>query len=898
MSLASGERLGHYEIVSMIGQGGMGEVYRAHDIRLTRDVAIKVSSSRFSERFEREAKAIASLNHPNICHLYDVGPNYLVMELVDGPTLGELIKLGPIPLDEALSICQQMADALDAAHKKGITHRDLKPDNVKIKPDGLVKVLDFGLAKLGGTPTAPDENSPTVTMGPTKAGVILGTAAYMSPEQAKGKQVDQRSDIYAFGAVLYEMLTGNRLHRGQTAIEIMASVIKDKPQWDCVPAQARLLMRRCLEKEPDKRLRYIGDVMALVDDTAATSIASEPGDPRRATGSPGSQPAKTSWIWPTVAATLAIFAATTAWTLWLKPTAPSRATHLQITLPESLAIGGDLDTSGDLAVSPDGRKLVVEGIGPQDGLWIRDFGALEWYKLPGTEGARSPFWSPDSQSLAFAVGNDLKKIDVSGGSPHTVCTAPGSPVGSGAWNRDGIIVFGGYGSGSIRQVPAAGGVPTAVTIEDAQRGELFHRLPTFLPDGRHFLYARNGPAEVAGIYAASLDVKPSEQSRERLLANDRAVQYLDGNLVFMRDRTLMVQPFDTAKLQLRGDAREAFPVAERVKSVERVEAFSVSASGVVVYRGPLAGGFQPTWFDRQGNVTGTSSEPDEYWGLHLSPDVSRAAARDFTATARGDIWLLDLARGIRTRFTFHQSPGYFPIWSPDGSRIAFSAGSLMDSIYEKAASGVGAEKELLKQPGEPKLPTGWSSDGRFLLYHTPILWKTGADVWVLPVDRPEGVPRKPVLLLGTKFNEAYASFSPDGRWIAYTSDESGRYEVYVRPFVATDPLRPSLGEAKWQVSKEGYGGVAGPAQQAPKWRNDGKEIIFIGRNGSPMAVDVSANGSEFRAGIPKQLFNARSNVGWDVTNDGKRFLMLVSPARQNTQTPITVVLNWQADLKK
>ena len=411
-------------------------------------------------------------------------------------------------------------------------------------------------------------------------------------------------------------------------------------------------------------------------------------------------------------------------------------------------------------------------------------------------------------------------------------------------------------------------------------------MPAFLPDGKHFLYLGFGTTEVSGIYAGSVDAKPAEQSKERILATTFAVSYLDGNLFFMRDGTLMVQPFDAGKLQLRG---EPVPVAEHVGTTGSIGIFSVSKSGVLAYRSGAnnaAGALQATWFDRQGKVTGTFGEPGQDRGLRLSPDAMHAAGRDAAPTANGDIWLLDFARGVRTRLTFRQSRGSYPVWSPDGARIVFAAGSTpMDTLYEKAASGAGEEKELLKTPGEAKFPTSWSRDGRFLLYYTTGTPKTGADIWVLSL---EGSP-KPTLLLGTPFQEGYPSFSPDGRWIAYLSNESGRNEIYVRPFAASGP---SLGDGKWQVSKDGAAGL-------PKWRGDGKEILFMGPNGAMMAVDVNGSGPAFQMGTPKQLFAVQAGTGWDVTADGARFLITVEPGQsQNTQTPITVVLNWQADLKR
>jgi Tol biopolymer transport system component len=569
-----------------------------------------------------------------------------------------------------------------------------------------------------------------------------------------------------------------------------------------------------------------------------------------------------------------------AYTLWPKAQPPAHATRFQVTLPDKVTF------SEYVSVSPDGRKLVFNATGEQSGLWIHDLNTLEWHKLPGTEDGISPFWSPDSRFLGFAVSDKLKKIEVSGGPPQTLC-AISFPVGTGAWSQDGVIVFGSRAVGPLHRISSAGGVATDLTVVDPSRGESFHALPTFLPDGKHVLYLRGGTPEVAGIYAASLDAKPSEQSRERIIGTAFAAPYVDGNLFFMREGTLMVQPFEARKLRLSGDP---VPVAEHVGTTGSIGIFSVSPTGVLAYRtgtALAAGSVQPTWFDRQRKATGTFGQPGPDVGMVLSPDATRAAGRDAAVTARGDIWLLDFARGVRTRLTFRQSFGSYPVWSPDGARIIFAAGSRVDSIYEKAASGAGEEKELFSKPREAKVPTSWSRDGRFLLYHTINVPKTGSDVWVLPLEGD----RKPVLLLGTDFNETQGSFSPDMRWIAYTSNESSRAQIYVRPFLASGSSAPSLGEGKWQVSKDGGAGA--------KWRGDGKEITFVGPGNALMAVDVNGSGAAFQMGTPQKLFTLPASTGWDMTADGKRFLLTVSSGQdQGAQTPITVVLNWQAELKK
>jgi eukaryotic-like serine/threonine-protein kinase len=885
MPLSSGEQLGHYKILSMIGKGGMGEVYLGTDTRLGRSVAIKVSSREFNDRFEREAHAISTLNHPNICTLHDVGPNYLVMEYLEGETLSKIIERGPLPPDKALTYAVQIVDALAAAHAKGVIHRDLKPGNIIITKNGA-KVLDFGLAKISAEKISLESaaNIQTITEPITRAGAVLGTLYYMPPEQVEGKDTDERSDIFSFGVVLYEMITGHRPFSGDTQAAVLASLLKDPPppmsQYQpAVPRALERVVRKCLEKKPEDRWHSARDLkptLELIDLDApgmSTSSAST------SVPIPVQTPAQRKWLWLALAGALLVILAAGAAVLWLKPSAPARATRFEVTLPEGVQF------SQYVSVSPDGHKLVFNATGDKAGLWIRDLDTLQWRQLPGTDGSSSPFWSPDSRFLGFSVANELKKIEVAGGPPQTLCKSP-SAVGTGAWSKDNVILFGGKPNGPLRRVSAAGGIPTDVTVIDSKRGENYHLIPTFLPDGKHFVYTISGSPEVSGVYVGSLDVKPAEQSKERILTTTLGAPYVDGNIFFIREGTLMAQSFDAGKLQLRG---EPVPVAEHVGAELSSGFFAVSPTGVLAYRtgAAITAGLQHTWFDREGKATGTFGEPNNDFGVRLSPDGTHAAERDAAGQTRGDIWLLDFARGVRTRLTFRQSLGSYPVWSPDGSRIAFSAGDSPDTIYEKSASGAGEEKELLKKPGEVMLPTSWSHDGRFLLYYTASVPKTGSDLWVLSLEGD----RKAIPLLTTDFNEGLGDFSPDGRWVAYVSNESGRNEVYVRPFVASGPSGPSLGEGKWQVSKDGG--------TNPRWRADGKEIIFnFGL--AILSVDVNASGAGFQMGTAKQLFRAPANNGWDVTGDGKRFLMIVPPnqAAQAAPTPITVVLNWQADLKK
>ena len=859
MPLSVGDLLGPYEILAPLGAGGMGEVYRAHDTRLRRDVALKISAERFSERFEKEARAIAALNHPNVCTLHDVGPNYLVMELVEGQTLAERLKQGAIPIDEALTIAKQIADALEAAHEKGITHRDLKPGNIILKPDGVVKVLDFGLAKMGGTPAVQSENSPTLT-GATQAGVILGTAAYMAPEQARGKEVDRRADIWAFGVVLYETLTAHKLFQGDDLSEVLASVIKDEPKLERLPTKVQRLLRSCLQKDPKQRLQAIGDWRLLLEEKPEAA-----------------KPSSRGWLPWGVAAVAALALAALAFIHFRETPPEARLLSTTMLPPEgaSFNFGSEYNPP---AISPDGRRIVFGArSGDKSQLWVRPLDSPVAQPLAGTENAAFPFWSPDSKTLAFFADGKLKRIDVAGGPALTIADAP-SPRG-GAWSPDDVIVFSPNYPGALQRVTAAGGTPSPATAL-AAANDRSHRFPWFLPDGRHFLFAdqiQQGTSD-AILRIASLDSKDVITVGP---ANSNAV-YAKGYLLFLREHTLMAQPFDAQHLATTGDA---LPIGERVQSVlgaGAVGVFSVSRDGLLAYQ-TGSGGSAPqlTWFDRKGKPVGMLGEPGDIGSLEFSPDRKSVAVSLSGPSA--DLWIYEVARGLRTRFTFNPGAARFPVWSPDGRKIIYSSNQKGHfDLYRKSADLNGTE-EVLYEDGANKEPTSWSPDGKFLLFNREDP-KTLRDIWVLPLT-PDSPGAKPFPFLQTPGNEGFARFSPDGNWVAYGSEESKRVEIYVAPF-------PGPG-GKRQVS------TAGGA--LPRWRADGRELFFVALDdGMLTAAEVAVKGSSIEVGTVRSLgIPTAPGRGWmyDVSADGQRFLV-PTPPEQKTPAPLTLVYNWPLLLKK
>ena len=887
MQLSAGDKLGPYEIAALIGKGGMGEVYRASDTRLGRTVAIKVSAREFSDRFEREARAISSLNHPNICTLYDIGPNYLVMEFVEGDTLSKLIDQGPLPLDRALQYAVQITDALAAAHAKGVIHRDLKPGNIIVTRNG-VKVLDFGLAKLSSDKPASSSGSTdvaTMTEPITGAGAILGTLHYMSPEQVEGKDTDQRSDIFALGVVLYEMITGRRAFTGDTQAAILAAILKDQPapmheRQPQVPRSLERVVRKCMEKKPDDRWQSARDLkptLELIDLDAPTSASISSSQPIVP------PPSRRRWLWPSIAAVALLAIAGAAYTFWPKSEPPARVTRFEVALPPDVQLN---PTEFYVRISPDGTKLAFVSSGGKAGIWIRDLESVQARVLAGTEGAVAPFWSPDSKSLAYAAGNRLMRVDVAGGPPQVLCESK-SLVGSGFWTKDGEIVFGPRGAGTLQKVSAAGGVPTPVVA--LVEGEATAALPSLLPDGRQFLYLLAGPAK-RGIFAGSLDNKPDQQPRKQVAPAQFGVTFAQagnaagGVMFFVRDGTLMAQPFDPKALKLMSDP---VPVVQQIGTGPQHAHFSVTSTGVMAYRTGVGNNVQLAWLDRKGSASQKIGEPGKIGSLSLSPDESQIALfRSDTnvvlsgVAVSGDIWLLDL-RNIEARLTTGQGVqvpvGDGPVWSPDSKQLAYASGT---KLYMKDVSGA-SDAKLVKDVGQAAAVTDWTRDGKFMVYTTN--GAGGGDIFAISAQG--GVPAP---VVATEAGEALGRVSPDGRWIAYQSNRSGRTEVYVRPFTApgsgSAPSGPVI-----QISADGG--------TSPKWRADGKELFF-NTNGPLMAADIETSNGAFRPAAPVALgIRLAAPGGWSPDRTGQKFL-LAPPLDQGAQTPITVVTNWEATLRR
>jgi serine/threonine protein kinase/Tol biopolymer transport system component len=858
MSLTPGSAFGGYAVGPMLGAGGMGEVYQARDIRLGRSVALKVLPDAVAHdrerlaRFTREAQTLAALNHPHIAQIYGIeeseGTTALVLEFVDGPTLADRLAHGPVPGDEALAIAAQIAEALEAAHAGGVVHRDLKPANIKIAKSGAVKVLDFGLAKIyaDDTPGRDVSLSPTITAVGTRAGTILGTAAYMSPEQARGGSVDGRSDIWAFGCVLFEMLTGRTAFGADTVPDTVVRVLSREPDLATLPgntpASIVSLLKRCLQKEVDRRLRDIVDARFQIEDALSGGGSSTP-----EAGSRTTRRRYAGWI---VAAVVAL-SAVVAGVLFRRAPTDASALRLIVDTPE----GSD---PYSFALSPAGRHFVYSFEGR---LWMRSLDQDEGRPLMGTQGAQMPFWSPDGRSVGFLAEGALKRIDLDGGFARSLAAAPNPR--SGAWSPDGTILFG-ASAGPLLRVGADGGdVRPATTLLPGQSS---HRWPRFLPDGRRFLFLALGTADVRGVYVGALDTKQVT----RLVDGEPAFDFLPpSHLLLTRDGALWAQRLNATYTAVEG---RMIPVARRVltdNSVNGLGALSVSAAGPIAFR-TAAGKSQLLWVDRTGREIAPLSDPDDtrWQDLALAPDGATVAVRRNIA-GNSDIWLVD-ARGVLRRLTFDPAVDGAPTFSPDGRRVAYAADpadGLWD-IYERPADGTGAEALLLKTP-ENENPIDWSPDGRFLLFLKQSA-KTDLDVWALPLTGD----KKPFPIAQSPFNELLAGFSPDGRWVTYNSSESGRVEVYAVPF-------PGPG-ARVQLSVGGG--------SFPQWRRDGRELFYRAPGKGVVAVPVEARGSGLVTGAPRVLFNDSGVMEVVSSPDGQRFLIV---KKVSDVSPVSILLNWK-----
>jgi serine/threonine-protein kinase len=856
----------------------MGEVYRARDPRLNRDVAIKVSAAQFSERFEREAKAIAALNHPNICQIYDVGPNYLVMEFIEGEA-----PKGPMPLDEGMRIARQIADALEAAHEKGITHRDLKPGNIKVKPDGTVKVLDFGLAKIHAGPASSGENSPTLTIGMTQAGMILGTAAYMAPEQARGKEsVDKRADIWAFGVVLYELLTGKRLFEGEDVGDTLASVIKEQPNLDEAPAQVRPLLKRCLEKDPKKRLRDIGDVWLLLADKSAESA------PRSSTTT--SRFGRLPWI--VAAVVLAVSTVVALWAPWRAPiTTEGKLIRLNADLGPDARLGAAYSATR-ATISPDGTRLLYSVRQP-DGkqmLASRSLDKPAGSVIPGTEYGADPFFSPDGQWIGFFADGKLKKLSLNGGDPVTLAVAS-NPRGA-SWSEDGTIIAALTNTAGLYRIAASGGAPQPIT--QLRAGEVTHRWPQVLPGGRLALFTSS--ANISNYEGANIEVLTIKTGERRIL---QAGAYFgrysaSGHLLYVHGGSLFALPVNEAGEPRGGPVLILDDVAS--SSTSAAGQFDVSRTGIFLYH---SGKSEPeTWslmgLDASGSrkIHPRLAKSGAYIAPRLSPDGRRLALA-IEETKGLDIFVYDLQNDVLSRLTFSGQQCSDPAWAPDGKHIVFQC-ARGDSrvLLWMRSDGAGEAHQLLE--GKASLvPRSISPDSRRLVYEQSI--GTNVDIWTMPLDvtdpdKPK--PGTPELFAHTAANHVQPAFSPDGRWMAFASDESGLYEVFVRPFPEAN------GGGKWQISSGGG--------KMPVWSRDGKNLFFEDLDNRIMVTGYAARGDSFTASKPKpwsgqQLATPIDDANFDVAPDGTTIEALVPPPaaeEDKASLHVTFLLNFFDELRR
>jgi Tol biopolymer transport system component len=886
MPLSAGTKLGTYEVLSAIGAGGMGEVYQAHDTKLGRGVAIKVLPEAVAHdlerlaRFQREAKMLAALNHPNIATIFGLeqsgATQYLVMELVPGDTLQQRIKRdGPVPIEEALAIAKQIAEALEAAHEKGIIHRDLKPANVKLTPEGKVKVLDFGLAKaFAGDATSEDlGNSPTLSMAATMQGVILGTAAYMSPEQAKGKAVDKRTDIWAFGCVLYELLTGKAAFQGEDVGDILAEVVKAEPDWnqlrEATPAAIRILLRRCLRKDKRQRVADATDVRIEIEDAIAAPKDS---------GATQAAPASTSKVSWAVAAVLAVLLSASLWGWWRATRPVERAlVRLDVDLGPDVSLGSITGT--DEIISPDGTRLVYVSQGQ---LFTRQLDQPNATELAGTQGANAPFFSPDGQWVAFFAGGKLLKISVEGGSAITLCTAS---IGyGGSWGEDGNIIAALSANGGLSRIPSAGGPPTPVT--ELQSGEGAHYWPQILPGSKAVLFT----AGAVGVFdGANIEVMSlADHRRKTLVRGGTFGRYLpSGHLVYVNRGTLFAVPFDVDRLEVHGTPA---PVLDQVRynTTQGSAQLDFSQTGTLIYRSGGAGGGMLTvaWLDGAGKAQPLLPKPGTYGQPSVSPDGQRLAL--IVSEGSGtDIWVYDWQRDTMMRLTFTGN-AIFPLWTPGGRYIAFQAAGEGMSVTRSDGSG---KPQSLTQSKNPQFPWSFTPDGKWLAFFEPSSG-TGFDLWTVPLESDNAGLRagKPEVFLQTSADERSPSFSPDGRWLAYRSNESGTSQIYVRTF-------PDKG-GKWQISNSGG--------WLPIWSRNGRELLFETMDNHIMVAAYTVNGDSFVADKPrlwseKQIGGAVLNKNVDLAPDGKRIVALMpveTAEAQKAQNHVIFLENFFDDVRR
>ena len=882
MPLPSGTRLGPYEIQAPLGTGGMGEVYRARDTRLERDVAIKVlpaslsSDPNLRQRLDREAKAVSKLSHPNICTLHDIGHqdgvDYLVMELVEGETIEHLLQKGPLSPDQVLRISAQVADALAKAHKMGFVHRDLKPGNVMLTRTGA-KLMDFGLAKQAGqAPLAAALTEMTAENAKlTSEGMLVGTFQYMAPEQLEGKDVDHRADIFALGELIYEMATGRPAFAARSRASLIAAILTTEPAplesvQPLTPVALGRIVRKCLAKDPDERWQSASDLAAELKWLAEGGTQTGAETPRA--GAALAATSRLPWMITAAAAVaLALIAGLFAWDTAHKKL-PAMYFHAAIPFAPT-----------DLALSPDGRKLAMVGYSASANgylLWIYDVGTRRTSPLEGTHGANFPFWSPDGATIGFFADGKLKKIEVAGAQVQVLANAPHGRGGS--WNREGVILFAPDALGPLLRVPSSGGTPVEASKVDLTRSEVGHRWPQFLPDGKHFLYLAanfSGRPGINGIFVAALD----SDERHQVVNTSANASYSDpGYLLYVRDNILVSQPFDLKTFSLTGEPRTLSDEALFFPQIYR-SVFSVAGPGLLVAQtGKGVYLSQLAWFDRHGNSLGTVGKPSWYDNVQLSRNGARIATDETDQDGRNiDVWVHDPAHDAATRLTFDPALDTTPVWSPDGKQLVFSSNrSLYFRLYVKNADGSGSEKEIAESGNAAFNALDWSRDGKY------ILTRRSNDLWLLSLA--DGSQRP--LLQGALIKGA--QFSPDGRWIAYASNESGTMEVYVAPF-------PS-GNGKWEVS---HGGGS-----EPRWRKDGKELFFLSADSRMMAAPVTA-GAGFEAGTPVALFQAHYRqaissqdiYSYDVSADGQRFL-IVTEVKDSAVAPLSVLLNWTSAIEK